>query len=429
VTRRRTVAAAASLALVVGGVVVPAAAAVHAAAAVPAAAVVRTAASPTPTPSTPTLPRPRATVLPELSVGGPLLASTGVVTDLPPGVPAPPQLRDVSWVLADADSGQVLAAKAPHARLRPASTLKVLTALVLVDRVAPSRVVTASSRAAGADGTRVGLVPGQPYTGRQLFQGLLMASGNDAAYALAEAGGGWEATLAAMNARAAQLGAHDTVAKDPSGLDAPGQVSSAYDLALIGRAALAVPDLRAYAVTKQVAFPGRVDPKTKKRGSYLVANHNRLLYNYPGTVGLKNGYTEAAHRTYISAVSRGGRTYLLTEMYGLDGSWRPQAAMYDWAFRYGGRARPVGTLVEPGTVTSPPTPTLTPTTAPTVGTTGPSGVATGAPGGRAAGAPAVGDAGPDLRWLWLAWPLALGGAVAGLRRRAVRRRRLRRRAH
>jgi len=413
--------------LVVGGVVVPAAVVVPSAVAAPTVRAVPAApAAPTPTPkaSTPTLPTPRATVLPELSVGGPLLAGTGVVTDLPAGVPAPPALRDVAWVLADADSGKVLAAKAPHARLRPASTLKVLTALVLVDRVASARVVKASPRAANADGTRVGLVPGHAYTGRQLFQGLLLASGNDAAYALAEAGGGWDTTLAAMNARAAQLGAHDTLAKDPSGLDAPGQVSSAYDLALIGRAALAVPDIRAYAVTKQVKFPGRVDPKTKKRGSYLVANHNKLLYNYAGTIGLKNGYTDAARRTYISAVTRGGRTYLLTEMYGLDGSWRPQAAMYDWAFRYGAQARPVGTLVAPGTVTSPPTPTLTPTTAATV-TAGPRGTATAAAAPRAG---ADGAAEPDGWWVWLAGPVALAAALMALRRRAVRRRR-RRRAH
>ena len=134
-----------------------------------------------------------------------------------------------------------------------------------------------------------------------------MASGNDAAYALAEAGGGREATLTAMNEHAAYLGAHDTVAKDPSGLDAPGQTSSAYDLALIGRAALELKDFRAYVATKQVDFPGRVDPKTKKRETYKINNHNKLLYNYDGTIGVKNGYTEAANRTFISAVTRGGR--------------------------------------------------------------------------------------------------------------------------
>ncbi|GAA2739650.1 D-alanyl-D-alanine carboxypeptidase family protein [Pedococcus aerophilus] len=357
--RRRASAAAASLVLAVGGVVVlgsgtPAAA--TAAAAMPDIVAASVVAKPKPpaTPAAPKLPVPKATVLPELSIGGPKLASTGIVTDLPAGVPAPPQLRNVSWLLADLDTGEVVAAKAAHARLLPASTLKTLTALTLIPKVGPDRVITATSDDANADGTRVGLVPGQTYTARQLFQALLMSSGNDAAYALAEAGGGRQATLAAMNTRARQLGAHDTVAKDPSGLDGKGQTSSAYDLALIGRAAMKLPDFRRYVTTKQAAFPGRTDPKTKKRETYMINNHNKLLYNYEGTVGIKNGYTVAAHRTFISAVTRGGKTYLLTEMYGLDGSWRPQAAMYDWAFRYGDKARPVGTLVEPGTVTTPP---------------------------------------------------------------------------
>lgn len=327
-----------------------------------------TTPKPTPSVTTKTLPVPRATVDPQLSVGGPQLASMGVVTDLPAGVPAPPTLKDVSWVLADLDTGKVVAAKAAHARLLPASTLKTLTALTLIPQVPATRRIVATQQDANADGTRVGIVPGLPYTGRQLFQGLLMSSGNDAAYALAEGAGGREATLAAMNEHAAYLGAHDTVAKDPSGLDAPGQTSSAYDLALIGRAALGLKDFRAYVTTKQVDFPGRVDPRTKKRATFKIQNHNRLLYNYEGTIGVKNGYTEAANRTYITAVTRGGRTYLLSEMYGLDSSWRPQAAMYDWAFAYGDRAGSVGELVAPGTVTTPPAPlpsTTTPSLTPT----------------------------------------------------------------
>ena len=261
-----------------------------------------------------------------------------------------------SWVLADLTTGQVVAAKAPHAKLLPASTLKTLTALTLIPRVHPAHTITATAGDANADGTRVGIVPGLNYTGRQLFEGLLMSSGNDAAYALAEAAGGRQATLAAMNERAAYLGAHDTVAKDPAGLDEPGQTSSAYDLALIGRAALQLKDFRTYVTTKQADFPGAVNGRTKKRATYKITNHNTLLFNYPGTIGIKNGYTVAAKRTFISAVTRGNRTYLLSEMYGLNSSWRPQAAMYDWAFRYGAKARPVGTLVNPGEVTAPPTP-------------------------------------------------------------------------
>jgi D-alanyl-D-alanine carboxypeptidase (penicillin-binding protein 5/6) len=277
----------------------------------------------------------------------------GLVTDLPAGVPAPPTLRDVAWVLADLDTGDVIAAKAAHARLLPASTLKTLTALTLVPKVPPATVVVATPADTNADGTRVGVVAGLPYTAGTLFEGLLMSSGNDAAYALAQAAGGREATLAAMNEEAAYLGAYDTVAKDPSGLDAAGQTSSAYDLALIGRAALQLKDFRTYVTTKQADFPGKLVRGTTRRATFKINNHNKLLYNYPGTIGVKNGYTEAAHHTFISAVTRGGKTYLLTEMYGLDTSWRPQAAMYDWAFAYGSRATPVGTLVQPGTVPAP----------------------------------------------------------------------------
>ena len=159
--RRPLRAAAASLVLAVGGAVVSPAL-------VPAAATPR----PTPkaTPRTPTLPVPKATVDPRLSVGGERLASMGIVADLPAGVPAPPRLKDVSWVLADLDSGEIIAAKAAHARLLPASTLKTLTALTLIPRVDADRAYAATTEDANADGTRVGILPGHTYTGRQLFR-------------------------------------------------------------------------------------------------------------------------------------------------------------------------------------------------------------------------------------------------------------------
>jgi D-alanyl-D-alanine carboxypeptidase (penicillin-binding protein 5/6) len=381
---------------------------------------------PTPSVTTKTLPTPASTVDPLVSVGGPRLASMGVVTDLPAGVPAPPTLRDVSWVLADLDSGKVIAAKAAHARLLPASTLKTLTALTLIPRVPADRKIIATPADANADGTRVGLVPGLPYTGGQLFEALLMASGNDAAYSLSEAGGGRAVTLAAMNEHAAYLGAHDTVAKDPAGLDVPGETSSAYDLALIGRAALQLKDFRTYVTTKQVAFPGRLNPKTKKRATYQINNHNKLLYNYPGTIGVKNGYTEAANHTFISAVTRGGKTYLLTEMYGLDSSWRPQAKMYDWAFAHGDKARPVGELVAPGAV--PASPTLPPNgAAPDL--TNPGAAAPHAPGANAAAAHGQGsDSGSLGRRLGLAGLAGLATALVLLAVVVLLRLRVRRRS-
>src|SRR5690606_21064098 len=140
------------------------------------------------------------------------------------------------------DSGEILAARWAHGQLLPASTLKTLTALTLLPRLDPDATYVAQRADAAIEGSKVGLHPGQTYTVRQLFQGLMMASGNDTAHALATLGGGMAATAALMNAEAKRLQANDTVVANTSGLDAPGQVSSAYDLALIARAALARPD-------------------------------------------------------------------------------------------------------------------------------------------------------------------------------------------
>ena len=293
-------------------------------------------------------------IAPEHTVGGPLLAGPGLVVNPPPGVPPPPEMADASYVLADMTTGQVLAAKAPHALLLPASTLKALTALVLLPALDPARVVTATTQQVTAEGTRVGLVPGNPYTVDQLFSGLVLVSGNDTAYALADAFGGREATLGAMNARAAALGAWDTVATDPSGLDQPGQRSSAYDLALIGRAVMQLPSYRRYAAQREVSFPGGTDPGGKVHPPFTIQNHNKLLYNYDGTIGVKNGYTTGARHTFVGAVTRGERTLLFAEMGSINPSWRPSAAMFDWGFAYGPQVAPVGVLAEPGTAARPP---------------------------------------------------------------------------
>lgn len=396
---------------------------VLATAALAAVAVTTSIAGTAATPSTrATAATPAVRALTAGPVGGPRLASARVVVDAPPGTPAPPHLKDAAWVLADLDSGQIIAAKAAHTRFRPASTLKVLTAQTLLPLLDPATVVRATADDANVEGSRVGVAPRGTYTVDQLFQGLLLASGNDAASALARAAGGLETTVAAMNASAAHLGALDTVAKNPSGLDAPGQLSSAYDLALIGRAAMEQPRFRTYVATRQAPFPGTT--VKGKRQSFMIQNHNRLLYNYEGTIGLKNGYTDAARRTYISAVTRAGRTYLLAEMYSLEWSWRPQAAMYDWAFGHGDEVTPVGQLVDPGTVTAPSQPPATGAAA--AAATG-GGRGDAQPAGRAA---VLASSRVSTRTSY-AWPVVALAALLGvvvLRRRAVvaRRRRARR---
>ena len=288
-------------------------------------------------------------ISPAHTVGGPNLWGAGVIVEAPAGVPAPPVVTDVSWVIADLQTGVVLAAKNPHALLQPASTLKTLLALVTLPTLDPASVVTASHAATSADGTRVGLLEGNPYTVDQLFTGLILASGNDAAYALAEANGGQSLTVSAMNQRAGALGAWDTVAVDPSGLDAAGQRSSAYDLALFGRTVMQLPAFRRYAMTPASTFPGGTDRQGKVHAPFAIQNHNTLLAKYPGTIGVKNGYTTGARHTFIGATTRAGRTLLITEMGGVVvPSWQPTAALLDWAFANADQLSPVGWLVPPG---------------------------------------------------------------------------------
>ena len=114
-----------------------------------------------------------------------------------------------------------------------------------------------------------------------------------------------------------------------------------------------LPAFRTYVTTKTAMFPGGKGPDGKARRAFIINNHNRLLYNYPGTIGIKNGYTVAARQTFIGAASRGGRTYLLAEMAGTNASWRPKAALLDWAFAHGADLAPVGRLVDPGSVSRP----------------------------------------------------------------------------
>ncbi len=286
-------------------------------------------------------------------VGGPQLTRGGVIVNLAPGVPAPPAMPGASFLIADMDTGQILAARAPHAPHRPASTLKTLTALTLIPRLDPDQMITVKPEDVRVEGSRVGILAGTAYSTRTLMQGLLLASGNDAAYALARANQSVAVTLAEMNETAARLGALDTLAKDPSGLDQPGEVSSTYDLALIGRAAMKLPGFRSYVSTRTASVPGGKSSNGKMLPGFKVNNHNRLLYNYDGAIGIKNGYTVAALQTFMAAATRGGKTYIVTELSSPNGSWRPTAALLDWAFANGSRLTPIGQLVEPGAATRP----------------------------------------------------------------------------
>jgi len=276
-------------------------------------------------------------------VGGARLSTVGFA--LPTRTtPLPKDISARGWVIADLDTGDVLAARNPHGRYPPASTLKWLTALTLLPKLDKHKRVVCSYADVDVDGTRVGLVQNGRYSVDLLFQAMLMASGNDAANTLARVAGSVPSTVAAMKATARSIQAYDTHAATPSGLDGPHQLTSAYDLALIGRADLARADFRKYTAQKL----GTIPAQGTKYHSFQFANDDKLLYNYPGAFGGKNGFTDAAHHSFIGAAKHGDRRLIVTMMYGEhkpDNISAQAGRLLDWGFALPRTAAPVGSLV------------------------------------------------------------------------------------
>ncbi|AYJ49169.1 D-alanyl-D-alanine carboxypeptidase family protein [Rhodococcus sp. P1Y] len=306
--------------------------------------------------------------VPADAVGGDALAECGTIT--PDG--APPLPADISatgWVLSDLDSGDVLAAKDPHGRYRPASTIKILLALVALEELNLNTTVVATAEDANAEGSAVGIGKGGVYSNFQLMQGLVMASGNDAAHALAAQLGGDAATVEKMNAKAESLGALDTRTATPSGLDGPGMSSSAYDLALFFRAAMENPTFAQLISTETVQFPGfPKDPEIPDdvdRPGFTLSNDNQLLYNYDGALGGKTGYTDDARQTFVGGADKNGRRLAITIMKGdvfPIRPWEQAARLLDYGYALPASAA-VGTLVQEDSVgdvtsTRAPVPTL-----------------------------------------------------------------------
>ncbi|MGQ0573679.1 MAG: D-alanyl-D-alanine carboxypeptidase family protein [Pseudonocardia sp.] len=279
---------------------------------------------------------------PAAPVGGPQMAACGDV--LAPGFAVPPGITAAAWLVADLDTGAVLASRAPHARHRPASTLKVLTALVALDRLDPDTVVEGTVADAGIDGSRAGIGPGGRYTVRQLLAGLLLNSGNDAAHALARSLGGPQAFTAAMDATARRYGALDTRAATPSGLDGPGMASSAYDLAVLFRVALRDPLFAEVTATRSVPFPGHGE-----QPGFTLTNSDKLVARYPGALGGKTGFTDAARHAFVGAAQRDGRRLVVALVRGEQAPvpmWRQAATLLDAGFATPGDSVPLGTLVD-----------------------------------------------------------------------------------
>ncbi len=224
-----------------------------------------------------------------------------------------------AWMVSDIDTGEIIAMKDPNGRYRPASIIKALLALVVIDEVPLDKKVKATMKDASIEGSAVGIGPDGEYTVEQLLQGLLMASGNDAAHALAGQLGGDEEASKKVNALAKKLGTRSTRAASYSGLDSAGMSTSAEDISIIYRAAFRNKTFARIVDTEHVEFPG-----WGELPGYELWNDNGLFLNDPDGIGGKTGYTEDAHHTFVGALDRGGR--------------RLQAVILDTTVEHGFRA-------------------------------------------------------------------------------------------
>ncbi|HVA22858.1 MAG TPA: D-alanyl-D-alanine carboxypeptidase family protein [Chloroflexota bacterium] len=224
---------------------------------------------------------------------------------------AMPKLSAKSAILLDFTSGTVLFGKSIHQRLPPASTTKIMTALLTLEQGQLQSQVTISPLAAGQIGTRMGLAAGERLTVGELLYGLLLPSGNDAAMALAQQDApSVQAFVDRMNAKARELGLADTHFVNPHGLDDPAHLSSANDLARLARYALRSEPL----FDEYVSIPHFVIAAGLGHPAFDLTSLNQLLGSYPGADGVKTGTTPAAGEVLVGSATRDGHRLLVVVM-------------------------------------------------------------------------------------------------------------------
>lgn len=249
--------------------------------------------------------------------------------------PAPgdaPAVSARAAVLMDAATGQVLFAKNASERLPMASTTKIMTALVALERGRLDDVVTVSRAATLVDGSRVYLDAGEQATLRDLLYALLLESGNDAAIAIAEhVGGSVEGFVALMNARARELGAADTLFADPHGLSARGHYTTARDLAAITREALRNPVFAAIVATKEYQMPWPAKNSVRR-----LYNHNKLLWREGDVTGVKTGYIPESGPCLVVSARRGEQALIAVLLNGPSAAevYRDARRLLDFGFEH-----------------------------------------------------------------------------------------------
>jgi serine-type D-Ala-D-Ala carboxypeptidase (penicillin-binding protein 5/6) len=280
----------------------------------------RTAASPSPAPSRSAVP----TQLPAVKV--PTISSSWLRTH---PIAEIPRITGRAAIVIDLSAGQVLYQQAASSRYAEASLTKMVTAMVAVDLAPLDTIITVPEAATRVEPNHMGISAGERLTLRELLDGLLLDSGNDAAEAIAVGIVPRPSFIDFMNQKASALHLRGTHFSNPSGLDEPDHHSTAADLGVISATLLtAYPDLRAIVATRQLSIPATADHK-----AFTPTNIDRLLSTYSGAIGIKPGYTGAAGYCLAAAATRGGRT-IIAIVLGSTKHFTDAATLLDFGFRH-----------------------------------------------------------------------------------------------
>lgn len=245
----------------------------------------------------------------------------------PPGVPAPPQVSAAAAIIMDWRSGQVLYAKNAYRPRAPASTTKILTAIVVLEHARLSEKVVVSRNAASTPGSSMNLTAGQEVTVGELLWGMLLHSGNDACVAAAEHVAGSEAAFVTMaNRRAAELGARNTHYRNAHGISVPNHYTTPFDLAMMARYALSIQTFATIVRTREATLP-------MEGGQWEMRLHNTnsLLWSFAGADGVKTGTTSVAGKCLVASATRDGRR-LLSVVLNSGDRYQDTAVLLEWGF-------------------------------------------------------------------------------------------------
>lgn len=245
------------------------------------------------------------------------------------GAPEPPDISAKSAIIVDAATGTIIYEKNSHEKRPPASTTKIMTAIIALEYGNPNDIVTASEHACETDNSSMHLKPGEKIKLDDLLYALMLRSANDAAVCIAEhIAGSEENFVKLMNEKATQIGAVDTHFVNPHGLHDDNHYTTAYDLALIARYAIQIPAFNKYVATKQIRINRSINTQ-----DVTMRNTANFLWKYKGADGIKTGHTNKAGRCFVGSATRDGWR-IVSVVLGSNNAGRDTTILMDYAFKY-----------------------------------------------------------------------------------------------